>query len=284
MLTIDAHQHFWDPDDGDYAWMTDAYAPIRRCFSPSHLQPELQAAGIAKTILVQTWSSQRETEQFLSLANDSDFIEGVVGWVDLTGPDVKDAIELLLNKPGGKRLVGIRHQVHDEPDENWLLRDDVQLALQAIGQAGLTYDLLIRPREFSAALKTVENHPQLRFVIDHIGKPDIKNGAISSWRKGMESFAQHRNHMWVKLSGMVTEAEWSAWTTDQIRPYIDTVVELFGPERCMIGSDWPVCLLAADYATTVGLVTDAIASLDHNARQSIRAGSAIAAYRLHGSI
>lgn len=284
MLTIDAHQHFWDPNDGDYAWMTDPYAPIRRCFGPSDLKPELQGAGVSKTILVQTWSSVRETERFLDLANHTDFIAGVVGWVDLTGPDVKQTFERLQNRAGGKWLVGIRHQVHDEPDENWLLRDDVQCGLRAIGRAGLTYDLLIRPREFPAALKTVQDNPELRFVIDHIGKPNIKGGEFTSWREGMTLFAQHRDHVWVKLSGMVTEADWGSWTADQIRPYIDTVVELFGAERCMIGSDWPVCLLAADYATTMGLVADAIASFDPKARQSIRAESAIAAYGLRGRI
>lgn len=264
--------------------MTEAHAPIRQIFGAAKFRPALNSADVAKTIVVQTWSSEEETARFLALAEETDFVAGVVGWVDLTRADVADRLDSLLERPGGRWLVGIRHQVHDEPDEAWLLREDVQRGLCAVADRDLTYDLLIRPRELRASYETVVRFPDMRFVVDHIAKPDIKGGGTAGWRDGLARLAEHRDHVWIKLSGMVTEADWVAWRADQIKPYIDTVIDLFGADRCMLGSDWPVCLLAADYQSTIELVRDAIASLTIKEQTSVLSGSATSAYRLQARL
>lgn len=278
--TIDSHHHFWDPSQGDYSWMTPDHAPINRIFVPDDFRPSLAAAGVSRTVLVQTWSSIEETARFLTLANSTDFIAGIVGWVDLTASDVDEQLDALLGRPEGKWLVGIRHQVHDEPDARWLLRDDVRRGLAAVQERDLVYDLLIRPREMDAALATVEAFPGLRFVIDHIAKPEMKAGGFAPWAEKLRRFAGHRSHVWCKLSGMVTEADWATWHPADITPYIDEVIDVFGAERCMFGSDWPVCLLAASYERTVSLVRDAIAGLSPDNQLAIMSGSATAAYKL----
>jgi L-fuconolactonase len=257
---IDAHHHFWDPDQGDYPWMTGPILPIRRVFTPDDLRPSLAPAGVTKTILVQTWSSLDESHAFLELAQTTDFIAGVVAWIDLTTPHVGEQLDGLMAADGGKWLVGVRHQVHDEPDARWLCRPDVRRGLVEVAARGLVYDLLIRPREMPAALETVRALPQLRFVIDHIAKPEIARNGFAAWSRLMQPFGAEAN-VWCKLSGMVTEADWTSWTPAQITPYIAEVLRIFGPKRCLIGSDWPVSLLAADYGRTVGLVRDAIADL-----------------------
>ncbi|NTJ65911.1 amidohydrolase family protein [Agrobacterium rhizogenes] len=281
LYSIDAHHHFWDPSNGDYSWMTAAHAPINRVFTPDDLKPSLRAAGVAKTVLVQTWSSFEETEQFLAVAAASDFIAGVVGWVDLTATDVGGQLDALLKRPDGKWLVGIRHQVHDEPDANWLLRDDVKCGLAAVQDRDLAYDLLIRPRELDAALETVAQFPELRFVIDHIAKPNIKSNGFEAWALKLRAFHDHRSHVWCKLSGMVTEADWSCWRADDITPYIREVIDIFGAQRCMFGSDWPVCLLAAGYEETVELLRTVVDDLSGTDRQAVLSGSAISAYTLN---
>lgn len=281
LYTIDAHHHFWDPSHGDYSWMTAAHAPINRVFTPDGLKPSLTAAGVAKTVLVQTWSNFEETEQFLAAAAANDFIAGVVGWVDLTATDVGNQLDVLLKRPDGKWLVGIRHQVHDEPNANWLLRADVKRGLAAVQERDLAYDLLIRPRELDAALETVAAFPELRFVIDHIAKPNIKSKGFEAWAAKLRAFRDHRSHVWCKLSGMVTEADWSGWRTEDITPYISEVIDIFGAQRCMFGSDWPVCLLATSYEETVELVRIAIVGLSETDRQAVLSGSAISAYKLN---
>lgn len=276
---IDAHHHFWDPDRGDYPWMTGPLLPIRRVFAPVDLRPLLAAAGVRKTVLVQTWSSLDESRAFLALAEATDFIAGVVAWVDLAAPDVGPTIDRLLRGPGGRWLVGIRHQVHDEADARWLCRADVRRGLAEVAARGLVYDLLIRPREMPAALETVRALPGLRFVIDHIAKPEIAAAGIVGWAAGLRPFGAEPN-AWCKLSGMVTEADWAAWTPEQIAPYIAEVLRVFGPSRCLTGSDWPVCLLAADYGRTLGLVRGAIAALPEADQQAILWDTAARVYRL----
>ena len=277
---IDAHHHFWDPNTGDYPWMVGSVVPIRRVFTPDDMRPLLAPAGVQKTILVQTWSSLAESREFLALAQATDFIAGVVAWVDLTAADVGDVLDGLLAGPGGKWLVGIRHQVHDEADPRWLCRPDVRRGLRAVQARGLVYDLLIRPREMGAALETVQALPDLRFVIDHIAKPEIAKNGFERWAKLMKPFGTQAQ-VWCKLSGMVTEADWATWTPQQITPYIMEVIEIFGPHRCMMGTDWPVSLLASDYQCTVDLVRDAIAGLEEAAQAAVLWGSAAEAYRLN---
>lgn len=246
-MIIDSHHHFWDPSRRDYPWMGDELAAIRRPYGPNELRPLLVDNGVDKTILVQTISSIDETREFLELSAANDFIAGVVGWIDLTSAAVEQTIASLVSD----LLVGIRHQVHDEPDPNWLLRDDVQAAISAVGHAGLVYDLLVRDRELPAALVTVRRHPDVSFVIDHAAKPRIAGGMWDTqWEAAFAPFSDERN-VTCKLSGLVTEAEWRSWTVDEIAPYVRRVVGWFGRERCMFGSDWPVCLLAADYSQVI---------------------------------
>ena len=243
-MIVDAHHHFWDPARREYVWMAgDELAPIRKPFGPGELRPLLEDNGVDKTILVQTVSSVEETREFLETAASVDFVGGVVGWVDLTAPNVAETIASLV----GDLLVGIRHQVHDEPDPRWLVREDVQRGIDAVGQAGLVYDLLVRARELPAALETVRRHRDVSFVIDHAAKPRIADGpADPEWDERMAPFSDEPN-VTCKLSGLVTEARWQAWSVDDVAPYVKRVVGWFGPERCMFGSDWPVCLLSAGY-------------------------------------
>jgi len=242
-VIVDAHHHFWDPTRREYPWMTEELAAIRRPFGPGDLRPLLEDNGVDRTVLVQTVSSLDETREFLETAATSEFVAGVVGWVDLTSPDVTDTIASLVSD----LLVGIRHQVHDEPDPGWLLRDDVQRGIAAVGEAGLVYDLLVRTRELPAALETVRRQKDVSFVIDHAAKPHIAGGSWDAeWERRLAPFSDEAN-VACKLSGLVTEADWKSWTPEQLEPYVKRVVGWFGPERCMFGTDWPVCLLAASY-------------------------------------
>jgi len=279
-LVVDAHHHFWDPDKGDYPWMAGPeMQTIRRSFWAEDLRPLLSANRVDKTIIVQTWSSLEETRNFLHIAGTTDFVAGVVGWVDMTDPELESTLNELKQGPYGRYLIGVRHQVHDEADPNWLLRDDVQRGLVTVSRANLVYDLLTRPRELPAALKTVQRYPELRFVIDHISKPEIAKGEIENWRQLMKPFAS-QSSVWCKVSGMVTEADWKNWTSADLAPYIDTVLEIFGENRLIFGSDWPVSLLAAPYSRVKTALEQNIQSLSADARDSIMGGNAIEAYQL----
>jgi L-fuconolactonase len=244
-LIVDTHHHFWDPSRREYPWMVGPELDrIRRPFGPVELRPLLEDNGVDRTIVVQTVSSLEETREFLDTAAANDFVGGVVGWVDLTSPSVAETIASLVSD----LLVGVRHQVHDEPDASWLLRDDVQRGIVAVGEAGLVYDLLVRTRELPSALQTVRRHTEVSFVIDHAAKPRITTGSWDGeWEEALAPFSDEPN-VACKLSGLVTEADWKSWTPEQLEPYVRRVVGWFGPQRCMFGSDWPVCLLAASYA------------------------------------
>ncbi|HKC90638.1 MAG TPA: amidohydrolase family protein [Candidatus Limnocylindria bacterium] len=277
-LVVDAHHHFWDPARAEYPWMTDALAPIRRRFGPEDLRPLLEANGVDRTVLVQTRASLDETREFLATAAKHEFIAGVVGWVDLTA-DVSKQLASLRAGPGGAKLVGIRHQVHDEADPEWLGRKDVRRGVAAVGKAGLVYDILVRTRELPAALALVRENPSVRFVIDHIAKPPIASGAISEWATRLQPLAAFPN-VFMKLSGMVTEADWKRWTARDITPYVRRVLEWFGPARCVFGSDWPVCLVAASYAHVIDVCGQAIGDVPVADRERIFGGNAIELYRL----
>lgn len=280
-MIIDSHQHFWDPERGDCGWMTGPAAQLRRTFAPEHLRPEMDAAGVTGTILVQTRSSLDETREFLALTSREAFILGVVGWVDLTHPNVDEMLADLQHGPNGHLLVGIRHALQSEPDEAWLLGDEVQRGLSAVQEANLTFDLLVRSRELPAALRTVASFPQLRFVVDHVAKPDILHGVMEPWASLMEGFRAHRDHVWCKLSGMVTEADLQNWSRDDLQPYANRVLDIFGPDRCMFGSDWPVCTIAGSYADVLSALQGNIATLSRAQQRHILAGSSIDAYRLN---
>ena len=280
MVVVDSHQHFWDPAVTEFTWMTDAHAPIRRRFGPEDLGPLLAANGVDATVLVQTWHSVDETCDFLATASKVEFIAGVVGWIDLTDPAVDRTLDELLRRVDGRYLVSIRHLVHDEPDPEWLLRDDVRRGLTALDRRGLAYDLLLKVREIPAALRTVGDFPGLRFVVDHIAKPNIAANAVSPWSELMHGFKTHRSHVWCKLSGMPEEADWKSWTPEQLKPFVDRVLEVFGPDRCMFGSNWPVCLLAGDYQRIKAALEHCLSGLSATERAAVMGGSAINAYRL----
>ncbi len=283
---IDSHHHFWDPTRVTYPWMVgDALDPIRRPFTPSDLAPEIAAQGISGTVLVQTISSQDETREFLELAERTDFIWGVVGWVDLTSAGVVDDLDALIGATGGDRLVGIRHQVHDESDPEWLCRADVRQGLAAVQERGLTYDLLVRARELPAAIDTVRALPGLQFVLDHIAKPRISEGKDPEWQQHMPALAALPN-VAVKLSGMVTEANLASWTPADLRPFVGSVVDWFGVRRLLFGSDWPVCLLATSYAGVLEGLEEALGPMSSGDAERIFGLNAVRVYRLrsHGQL
>ncbi len=256
---VDSHHHFWDPTRRDYPWLTDPR--IAKPFGPKDLRPLLAEHGVDATVLVQTVSDLDETRELLTIAAKTGFVAGVVGWADLTDPGLAQTLAELKDGPHGEYLVGIRHQVHDEEDENWLLREDVQFGLNAVAEANLVYDLLVRTRELPAALTVAQDFPHLRFVIDHLAKPPIASGEIDEWSVHMHEFAGLEN-VACKLSGMVTEADPDNWTVDDLRPYVRQAVEIFGPHRLMFGSDWPVCLLAADYGQVLNALREALSEIE----------------------
>lgn len=276
---VDAHHHFWDPSRADYPWMTDELDVIRRPFGPDDLRPELEAHGVARTVLVQARSDEDETREFLEIARATGFVAGVVGWTDLTAPDVADRLAALMAAPGGQHLVGIRHQVHDEPDPEWLVRPDVLRGLAALAEAGLAFDLLVRTRELPAAAEAARRFPDLRFVLDHAGKPPIAAGELDAWRDGLRALGAHAN-VACKLSGMVTEADWQSWTPGDLAPVVATTLDVFGPQRLLFGSDWPVCLLAASYGDVVRALEEALPALGAGERDAIFGANAVDAYRL----
>jgi L-fuconolactonase len=253
-VRIDAHVHVWAPRElAQYEWMTPAMDAIRRPIGLDELEPLLAAHGFERAVLVQTCSSLDETRALLELAASSSSVAGVVGWVDLTSPDVGETFAAL----DGPYLVGIRHQVHDEPDPVWLLRDDVRRGLRALQDAGLAYDMLVRTRELPAALDTARAFPGLRLVVDHIAKPPIASGELEPWASGLAALAQ-LEHVSCKLSGLVTEADWERWRPEDLAPYVERVVAWFGEDRLLFGSDWPVCTLAAPYDEVVAVAERAV--------------------------
>jgi L-fuconolactonase len=276
---VDAHHHFWDPAEADYPWLTAELAAIRRRFGPEDLEPLLAATGVERTILVQTRSSVAETEAFLATAAQTPFIAGVVGWVDLLDPGVADALAHLRGGIGGQKLVGIRHQVHDEPDPDWLRRSDVRRGIAAVGAAGLAYDLLVRSRELPAALDTARALPDVRFVIDHLAKPPIRDGQLQPWAELIRPFGDLAN-VWCKISGLVTEADWATWRPADLEPFVEHALEVFGPDRLLFGSDWPVSLLAATYGEVLDAVRVTLAGLSSEERAAVFGGNVVAAYRL----
>jgi L-fuconolactonase len=281
MTVVDAHHHLWDPGAREYAWMAGpALAPIRRPFTVEDLRREVAAAGVTHTVAVQAVGDLGETEELLAAAAASGgLVAGVVGWVDLTAPDVAEALDRLRAGPGGERLVGVRHQVQDEADPAWLGRADVRRGLRAVADAGLAYDLLVLVRQLPAARAAVAALPDARFVLDHAAKPAIAAGELEPWAGELAALARLPN-VACKLSGLVTEAGWDDWDAGRIRPYGDHVLGAFGPERVMFGSDWPVCRLAASYGQVRELADTLVAGLSPAERAAVFHRTAAEAYRL----
>jgi L-fuconolactonase len=276
---IDAHHHLIDPTAIDYPWMTAELGALRRPFGIAELEPELAAAGVSGTVVVQARHALEETRALLAVAGGARVVRGVVGWVDLTDPGIDDVLGALRGEPGGDRLVGIRHQVQDEPDPSWLRRPEVERGVEAVGRAGLAYDLLVRARELPAAIELVRRRSEVRFVLDHLGKPPIASGSWEPWAERFRAIAGEPN-VSAKLSGLVTEATWDTWTVDDLRPPVHLAFEVFGADRLMFGSDWPVCRLAASYPSVVAATRELIASLSADEQSAILGRTAERVYRL----
>jgi L-fuconolactonase len=276
---VDAHHHIWDLSVREQSWMVGPELdPVRRNYSIDDLAPLAAEAGITATVVVQTVSVAAETPEFLDVAAGNELVAGVVGWVDLTAGDVGEVLAGLRDRPDGSWLKGIRHQVHDEADPRWLCRDDVRNGLKAVADAGLVYDLLTKTPHLPAAVETVAALPELTFVLDHISKPVI-GADPEPWATELRALAALPN-VSCKLSGMVTEASWTDWKVADLRPYVQIVLDAFGPDRVMFGSDWPVCLLAATYAEVVEAAEELTADLTPTERTAIFGDTARRVYNL----
>jgi len=271
---VDAHHHVWDLSVRPQAWLDGAeFAPIRRTFTVDDLAPDARAVGVDATVLVQTVALPEETRELLLTAVADELVAAVTGWVDLTSPSISETIARLRTGIGGDYLRAIRHLVQDEPDPDWLCRDDVRRGLHAVAEAGLGYELLVKPNQLPSALRVVDELSDVEFVLDHCAKPYIADGVIEPWASQIRELATHEN-ITCKLSGLVTEANWATWTARQLKPYVDVAVEAFSPQRLMFGSDWPVCLLATSYSRWVATVDELIADLSEDDRTAITGGTA----------
>ncbi|HEX7896442.1 MAG TPA: amidohydrolase family protein [Planctomycetota bacterium] len=271
-MIIDAHQHFWDLKVFPQDWTT---GPIRRSFLPRHLAPLLKKAGVDRTVFVQTKHDLRENDWALGL--DAPFVAGVVGWVDLAAKDVERQLLDFLRHP---KAVGVRHVVQDEPDVDWVVRPDVLRGLRTLAKHGVPFDLLTYVKQLPHAA-TLAEIDGLRIVIDHLSKPLVKEGRILGWIDDFRAAAKFPN-VYCKLSSLVTQADWKRWTAADLRPYVNVALDLFGPDRLMFGSDWPVCLLASSYQDWIDTLRDLLAPLSKAERARIFGGTAKAFYRLKG--
>lgn len=277
---VDAHHHLWDLARREQPWLDGPdLAPIRRTFALEEFTALAAAAGIDHSILVQVLDDAEETREFLAVAEGADVVAGVVGWTDLTAPGAAETLAALREGPGGDRLVGIRHLVQGEADPRWLCRTDVRRSLAAVAEAGLCYDILTFPHQLPAAVETVRALPQLTFVLDHLSKPPIAAGELEPWATALRELAGEPN-VFCKLSGMVTEANQGSWTVSDLRPYAQTALDAFGPDRLMFGSDWPVCLLAASYDRVAEAARELTDQLSGHEREQVFGGAAARAYRL----
>jgi L-fuconolactonase len=278
-MRIDAHQHFWRYDPQRDGWITDQMSELKRDYLPDEFMGELAANDMDGCVAVQADQSERETLFLLDLAAQHSAIAGVVGWADLRSPDLPKRLEYFSQF---KKLRGFRHIVQAEPDDGFLLRDDFRRGIASLQEFGFTYDILIYPKQLPAAIALVENFPKLRFVLDHMAKPNIKAGQSTAWAVQMKALALNPNAC-CKLSGLVTEADWQHWRTDDFRPYFDVVFEAFGPDRLMFGSDWPVCLLAGTYRKVKQLVADYTRHFTDADQKKIFGSNAVHFYGLRAS-
>jgi L-fuconolactonase len=275
-MLIDAHQHFWRYSAAEYPWIGAGMERLARDHLPADLAAAARPCGIQGSVAVQARQSIEESRWLLELAAADPFIKGVVGWVDLRSDQAADELDLFAADP---RFVGVRHVVQDEPDPRFLLDAAFVRGLERLQPRGLTYDLLLYPHQLPAAIELAGRLPEQPFVLDHLAKPRVKAGELDPWRHDVAALARYPN-VRAKLSGLVTEAAWRAWRPADFAPYLEVALEAFGPERLMFGSDWPVCLLAAEYADVVGIVDDCIGRLAPAEQQAIRGGTALEFYGL----
>jgi L-fuconolactonase len=274
-LRVDSHQHFWRYSPEGNAWIDDSMRVLRRDFMPSELQAEVQRAGVDATVAVQVGQSLAETRFLLELAEQHDFVCGVVGWVDLRAPGVEQTLAELA---GNARFKGVRHIVQSEPS-GFLADAAFRAGVASLARFDLSYDVLVYARQLPEAVDFVRALPEVRFVLDHLAKPEIKAGRLEPWRQDMRRLAELPN-VSCKLSGLVTEAAWNSWTADDLKPFIDAAVEGFGPSRLLVGSDWPVCTLAGSYADVMRVFDDYFASFSEAERAQVFGQTAARVYRL----
>lgn len=277
--TIDAHHHLWSYDPAEYAWISKEMSVLARDFSPEDLRAEMKKARIDGSVVVQARQTLQETEWLLSLAKNHPYLRGVVGWAPISSESFPRHLEKFSQE---KKLKGLRHVVQDEPDENFILRSDFNRGISALTNSGLVFDILIFARHLPAAIQFVDQHPKQVFVLDHIAKPAIAKAMLDPWRAHIRQLAEHKN-VYCKLSGMVTEANWSNWSAGDLQPYVDTILEAFGPQRLMAGSDWPVCLLATTYEGWFATLHKMLHSLSVPEKVNIFGNVASRVYQLHGN-
>lgn len=276
MLNIDAHQHFWIFDAERDSWINDDMAVIRRDFMPPELEFTLRQNGMEGCIAVQADQSEEQNAFLLHLTEGNDFIKGIVGWVDLQADNIEERLEHYSHT---KLMKGFRHVLQGETNRALMLEPAFMHGISLLHKYNFTYDILIFPDQLKYAEKLVRAYPQQKFVLDHIAKPNIKEGKIDAWAAEIDLLARQEN-IWCKVSGMVTEADWNNWTADTFKRYLDVVFDAFGPNRIMFGSDWPVCLVAADYTEVKGIVSDYTAALSPTEQKMIFGGNAAAFYNL----
>lgn len=275
-MIIDAHQHFWKYSPTRHAWIGEEMSVLKRDFLPSDLSTIYERNSVIGCVAVQADGSEEETEFLLQLAIENDFIKGVVGWVDLQDKNVEARLH---HYQPFKKLKGFRHVVQDEPDPNFMLRDDFRAGLKALEGFDYTYDILIYPHQLDAAIRTVQDFPRVKFVLDHIAKPDIENSKMADWLPKIKILAQSPN-IYCKVSGMVTEAAWKNWRQEDFAPYLESVTEAFGIKRLMFGSDWPVCLLSGNYEEVLGIVKTHMTQYSTADQEQLFYKNALSFYRL----
>jgi L-fuconolactonase len=276
MDIVDSHQHFWQVGRFDYPWMSSEVPVLYRDYLPPTLAPVLERNEVARTVLVQASNSLSESRWLLSMANDYPFIAGVVGWVDLTDAELEQRLPELISNP---KFKGVRHLVESEPAEDWLVQPNVIKGLQTLASHKVTYDLLVHTRHLRHVKTVAESCPELSLVVDHMAKPPVASGEISEWLRELKAVAMFPN-VYCKLSGLVTEANHSAWKLDDLRPFVESALELFGPTRLLFGSDYPVCLLAASYDRVLDSFRELLKELNDDERSRIFSKNAVEFYRL----
>jgi len=275
-MKIDSHQHFWNFNTNDFGWIDETMKILQRDYFPLDLEPLLNQEGFDGSIVVQARQSIEETKWLLNLAKDNLWIKGIVGWVDLCASDIDQKLSAI---SGNKKLVGVRHVLHDEADDLFMLRDKFKKGISCLAKYGLTYDLLLFPKHLRIAAKLVDEFPDQPFVIDHISKPRIRQGLLEPWATDLSMLARYPN-VWCKLSGMVTEAARHNWNQQTFEPYLDVVFEAFGPDRLMIGSDWPVCLLEGSYGEIISIIRNYIGKFDPSTQNKIMGENCSRFYKL----
>lgn len=275
-MIIDSHQHFWNYHPDRHTWINESMAVLRKNYLPSDLEPLLSANKVDGCVAVQAEMSEDETRFLLKLASEYPFIMGVVGWVDLMDECVDSRLEFFAANP---KLKGIRHIVQDEPDDDFMLRPRFQNGIGKLGAHSLVYDILVYPRQLPAAIGLVRKFPGQQFVIDHLAKPAFSAGVDGEWKKNMQTLAGNPNVV-CKISGMVTEAAGFSWNNELFYPFMDILLEAFGARRLLFGSDWPVCLLAADYGGVKDIVTSYLDRLSASEKRDILGENAIKVYNL----